>query len=128
MPFYKVILEVYKRKYKPREKEIHELLRKHRCLTGLSLDDISIALNLPKTQIEHYFRTDTYSSLPSPEEWLKLKEILHIQTTEYDAEIMTMIAADCNFDTTNRIHYGECSPTLTATSEKTLYLVKEENK
>ena len=46
----------------------------------MTILEIAETIELPKTQVEHYFRTDKNRSIPSPEIWKKLKELLGIAT------------------------------------------------
>ena len=52
------------------------LLKKHKK-KGITLDYISTKLKVPKTMVEHWFRTDSGFSIPNPEIWLSLKELLN---------------------------------------------------
>ena len=54
-------------------KEINDFLKIHKKGT---IKEIAESLNIPKTQAEHYFRTDNSRAIPSPEVWIKLKELL----------------------------------------------------
>ena len=68
----KIQQTIKKRKFKT-PKQINEFLRKSR--NGITIREISEKLNLPKTQVEHYFRTDVARAIPSPEIWFKLKDV-----------------------------------------------------
>ena len=72
--------------------------------SGLSKKDIAEKLNVPQTQVDHYFRQDKYFSIPDAEIWLTLKEMLGIITDEFDEQIMEFEEKECNFDSANRIY------------------------
>ena len=63
--------------------EINIYLKKHKDRT---LQEIANELDLPKTQIEHYFRDDHYRAIPSPEVWMLLKVLLKFDDT-YDKQV-----------------------------------------
>lgn len=68
--------------------EIIKLLRVARKNNNISIDSIDEKFNAKHTA-GHWFRLDRGgSSLPSPEQWKKLKKILRLQETKYD-DIMT---------------------------------------
>ena len=92
------------------------LLKKHKK-KGITLDYISTKLKLPKTMVEHWFRTDSGFSIPNPEIWLSLKELLNIANNDFDASIMEFEEKEGNYDKANRIYDEEGkSPTLTLQS------------
>ncbi len=68
------------------EKTIIRYLRKHRKQKGISTKEIDKLLG-KKDTAGHWFRLDPGRSMPSPEDWVRLKEILELDG-EYD-EIMT---------------------------------------
>ncbi len=107
-----------KRKFKT-PKEINEFLRKNR--KGMTIREISEKLKLPKTQVEHYFRTDVARAIPSPKIWLKLKVILEF-SDEFDKQVTTIYEKEIEFEQTRRVYASEgCSPTLNATKEPLVY-------
>jgi DNA (cytosine-5)-methyltransferase 3A len=92
------------------------LLKKHKK-KGITLDYISTKLKVPKTMVEHWFRTDSGFSIPNPEIWLSLKELLNIANNDFDASIMEFEEKEGNYDKANRIYDEEGkSPTLTLQS------------
>ena len=113
-------LEVTKR-VNDTPKEINQYLKENKKGT---IKEIATNLNLPKTQVEHYFRFDNCRSIPSPEVWIKLKELLGFcdkydkQVTEINKSISTY-ESSCRLYDTNGI-----SPTL-QTQEQGYY--KEQN-
>jgi len=74
------------RKYEVDVLKLQKLLKEHKNLTN---KDIARKLGCSITKVEHWFRTDTYFCIPDPEFWNDLKKLLNIETTEFDASIMT---------------------------------------
>ncbi|MCX8167352.1 MAG: DNA methyltransferase, partial [Candidatus Micrarchaeota archaeon] len=68
------------------ETEIIKYLREYREKKGISPKEIDKLLN-KKDTASHWFRLDNGRSLPSPDDWIKLKEILQFDD-KYD-KIMT---------------------------------------
>lgn len=110
------------------EVDIHNLqilLKKHKK-KGITIDYIAKSLNVPKTMVEHWFRTDSGFSIPNPEIWLSLKELLSIENNEFDASIMEFEEKEGNYDKANRIYDEEGkSATLTLQSNNDKILSRE---
>ena len=115
--------EVYERKYKVDCKLLCECLREHKFGLSISNKEISEQLNVPLTMVEHWFRQDKSFSIPDADIWFKLKELLGIQTDEFDEAITTFIAQPGKYDMGNRIYVGDISPTLTTQSSDYKYLL-----
>ena len=124
--FVDVEMEVAVRKYEVDCKLLCECLRDHKAASNYSNKDIADALNLPLTQVEHWFRLDQYFAIPEPDVWPRLKKLLGIETTEFDQSIMTLEFKGGTYDMRNRIHTGETSPTLTCGCGNDLHLVPRE--
>jgi DNA (cytosine-5)-methyltransferase 1 len=102
------------RKHTVDVKALQECLKKHKNTT---IKNISKLVGVPLTEAEHWFRTDTYFAIPNPDLWDKIKEVLSIQTTEFDASIKEFVEQDGVFEKSNRV-YDEngIAPTMTSTS------------
>jgi len=96
-------------------KEINEYLRKYKG--KLTIKYISEQLKLPKTQIEHYFRTDIARAIPFPEVWYKLKKLLKFDNT-FDKIVTDFYEKEVEYEQTRRAYSskGVC-PTINATQE-----------
>jgi hypothetical protein len=81
-----VEMEVTKRKYDVDIPKLIECLNQHKII---SITEIAERLNKPKTMVEHWFRKDKYFAIPDADIWLQLKDLLGIETTEFDKSIMT---------------------------------------
>ncbi|MCF8430255.1 MAG: DNA cytosine methyltransferase [Bacteroidia bacterium] len=103
------------RKFEVNILSLQKTLKEHKKLNNQQIAD---ALEVPKTNVEHWFRTDTYFSIPDKDIWLKLKEILEIKTDEFDESIMNFEEKEGVFEKGNRV-YDENGifPTLTTMSE-----------
>ena len=120
-----VEMEVAVRKYEVDCKLLCECLRDHKAASNFSNKDIAEALDIPLTQVEHWFRQDKYFAIPEPEVWPRLKELLGIETDEFDQSIMTFEFKGGNYDMRNRIYTGDVSPTLTCGCGNDLHLVPD---
>lgn len=114
MYVHNVKIPVEKRKYEVDVEKLKELLINSKEKSKLTINDISNKLNVNKSTVEHYFRTDNCFSIPDKEIWLNLKSLLDIKTDEFDKSIMIFDIVDGTFDTNNRIYETKgVSPTLT---------------
>ena len=97
------------------------LLREMKAQSKKTNRQIAEETNLPITKVEHWFRTDSSFAIPSDDVWLKLKEVLGIQTEVFDKPIMDFEYRDGVYESTQRV-YGDHgkSPTLTASNSDQL--------
>ena len=110
------------RKHRVDVKKLQATLQKHRK----PIRKISEDLNVNKTTVEHWFRTDKSFSIPLPDEWLKVKEYLNIETDEFDKPIMEFEEKDNVFESSKRIYDAEGSyPTMTASNTLPKVFVKK---
>jgi len=101
-------------------KEINQYLKDNKKRT---IKEISLYLDLPKTQVEHYFRTDKYRAIPSPEVWIKLKELLNLNS-KYDKQVTEINQTIGTYESANRLYDTDgISPTL-QTQEQGYYKTK----
>ena len=117
------------RKYHVDCKALCECLREHKSLTGLSNKAISEAMDVPVTKVEHWFRQDDCFAIPEAELWVPLKELLHIETDEFDESIMTFEEKEGVYEKSER-HYSAdgIAPTLTSTTAAEKIIVREATK
>ena len=104
-------------------KEINEYLKANK--KGKTIGNIAKSLDLPKTQVEHYFRSDKYRAVPSPQEWIRLKELLGFDDT-YDKQVTEIYEKEVEFESTRRV-YGEQGLSRTIDTSKKGALVKVHN-
>ncbi len=102
------------RKYEVDIPKLQECLKNHK---QKSIKQITKELNVNKTTVEHWFRTDKYFSIPDAEIWFELKKCLNIETDEFDLSITEFIEKEGVFEKSNRV-YDEngIAPTMTSTS------------
>jgi hypothetical protein len=111
------------RKYNVDIFELQKCLKTHKKQNNQQISD---ALNVPKTMVDHWFRTDTYFSIPDKDMWLQLKSLLNIETNEFDESIMTFEEKESVFEKTNRVYDEDgIAPTLTSTSADERILVRQ---
>jgi len=118
--YVEVETEVTVRKYPVDIENLKKCLRSHKMI---STDVIAEKLNKPKTLVEHWFRQDKCFAIPDADIWYQLKELLNIETTEFDESITTFEIQPGKFDMGNRIYMGDTTPTLIASSANTMYCV-----
>ena len=112
--YYDVITEVTVRKYKVDIPKLQTLLKKHK---NISNQEIANKLDIKKTTVDHWFRSDSCFSIPDSKDWVLLKELLSINDNSFDESIMTFIVKENSYDKANRIYNGKKpSPTLTKVS------------
>jgi len=91
--------------------EINEYLKERKG--KLTIGHITSLLLLPKTQVEHYFRTDKSRAIPTPEIWDKLKSILFMDD-RYDAQVKDFYQKESEFESTQRVYSDQgAAPTIT---------------
>lgn len=114
---YNIPQTVSVRKYPVDCEKLVRILREARDRCGLSTDMIATSLNVPQTMVAHWFRTDSCFSIPEKDIWFKLKDLLKIDTDEFDESITTFEEKDGVFEKANRCYGTQgIAPTLTATS------------
>jgi DNA (cytosine-5)-methyltransferase 1 len=105
------------RKYEVDCQRLCDLLREHKQLTGKSNKQLAETLNVPHTQVEHWFRRDSCFSIPGDDIWEALKEELSITTTEFDEAILTFEERPGVYEKSERCYLADgIAPTLTSTS------------
>lgn len=115
---YDVKIPVTVRKHEVNIKGLQTLLRVKKKESGYSNKQIADKLGRPMTEVEHWFRTDKCFSIPQPELWFSLKDLLAIESNEYDEQVMEFVTVDGVYDQANRVYdIKGISPTLTVASE-----------
>lgn len=115
---YNAKLPVRVRKYPVDVEKLKTLLKNSKKQSGLSNKQIAKTLDKPQTLVEHWFRSDNCFSIPDENAWFPLKELIGIDTAEFDECVCTFIEKDGEYDLANRIYdsRGLCC-TLTATTQ-----------
>lgn len=105
------------RKYEIEQKTIALYLKEQLKINNLSQNKlITILGNDYKYLVGHWLRYDKSGSIPSPEDWIKLKNILKFND-KYDKEVTSFIEKEITFEQSLRIsNWDTPSDTITATS------------
>ena len=107
------------RTYPVNTEKLQTLLKDSKSNSNLTNENIASKLNIPITQVEHYFRTDDSFAIPSPEIWPNLKKILNITDDSLDKSIMTFEEKESNYDMHNRAyHTNGIAPTIDTNNDK----------
>lgn len=102
------------RKYEVDVVALQKLLRDAKSKSSFTNKDIAEKLNQSLTTVEHWFRTDECFSIPTPDVWMSLKELLNITTNEFDESITTFEERLGVFEKSNRCYLENgISPTIT---------------
>ena len=115
--------EVRVRKHTCDLSEFQSYLRSHKCLTN---KQIAEALDKPLTEVEHWFRTDTYFSVPDENICFELKKILNITTTDYDAFVTEFEVRDGVFEKSDRCYdtEGKMSTLMTSNNDNVIMPIR----
>ena len=115
--------QVRVRKHEVDIKKLQSVLRQHR----LPIKEISEKLNIEKTTVEHWFRTDNCFSIPDSKIWFDLKKLLNIQTDEFDSAITEFEIRDGRYDMADRVHNPNYkSPTIVSSNIPKVLLPSKE--
>lgn len=103
--------------------ELQKILKEHKKINNQQIAD---ELKVPKTMVEHWFRRDNCFSIPDKDIWLKLKQLLKIETDYFDKQIMEFEEKDNVFEKSNRA-YDEngIAPTMTTMCGNDSIITKE---
>lgn len=102
------------RKYEIDEAKLKKLLKESKNKVSMTCGEIATALNKPKTLVEHWFRADNCFSIPDADIWYKLKDLLNINTNDFDESITTFYEKEGNYEKSNRCYFDEgIAPTIT---------------
>lgn len=117
--------EVKVRKHEVDISKLQKLLREHKIYSN---NEIAKRLDIKKTTVDHWFRTDKCFSIPDENIWLKLKELLHIKTDEFDKSIMEFEYRFGVYEKSERCYLidGLC-PTITTSDDIKIITLSELN-
>lgn len=118
---YTINTTVKVRKHEVNIEKLKALLKEQKKWLGWTINVIAEYLKRPKTEVEHWFRSDSSFTIPSADIWYELKDLLDIETDEFDKSITEFIEKPNEFESSNR-GYGcnELSPTILATTSPNL--------
>ena len=104
-------------------KEINEYLKANK--NGKTIREIAESLDLPKTQVEHYFRSDKSRAIPSPDHWLLLKKLLGFDDT-FDKEVTDIYEKEVEFESSRRVYSADGISKTLDTHESGYYQVQQD--
>jgi len=102
--------------------EINDYLRKHKKGT---IKSIAKKLDLPITQVEHYFRSDNFRAIPPPEVWDKLKKLLGFDE-QYDEQVTAIYKEAYTFESAMRLYSTDGLAQTLHTGETNYYANQED--
>ena len=96
--------------------ELSSFLKSAKKDAKVTINEISEKLGKPKSEVEHWFRTDKYFAPPTDDIWFDLKEMLSIETDTYDAFMTEFEWVDGVYEMDKRAYDEDgLSPTLCTT-------------
>ena len=111
------------RKHKVDVIKLQELLKKHKTLSN---QKIAEKLNIKKTTVDHWFRTDAGFSIPEANVWQDLKNLLKIKTDKFDKSITEFETREGVYEKANRVYDTKgIAPTMTSTSADEKIFINE---
>ena len=111
------------RKHKVDVIKLQELLKKHKTISN---QKIAEKLNIKKTTVDHWFRTDNGFSIPEPNIWQDLKNLLEIKTNQFDKSITEFETREGVYEKANRVYDTKgIAPTMTSTSADERILINK---
>ena len=123
---FNVKTEVKVRKHHLDVPSFQKLLKEAKGKSNLTNQEIANILGIPKTQVEHYFRTDDSFAIVDSELWIPLKNALGINDNSFDSAITEFEIKDNAFESAGRIYLSNLAPTLTqAAAGKQSFIVNE---
>ena len=109
-----IVQSVKVRKYSVDADKLCDYLREGRANIGVSTKEVAEQVGVPVTTAEHWFRKDCFS-IPEPEVWFRLKDVLGINTEEFDDAVMTFEERPGVFEKAGRHYFVDgIAPTLTS--------------
>jgi hypothetical protein len=111
--------EVTVRKYPCDTDALCDCLREHKAKVKLSNNAIAIALDIPVTKVEHWFRKDRCFAIPDAELWFDLKKLLCIETDQFDDPVTVFETKEGVFEKSERCYGvdGKMSTLMTGGSD-----------
>ena len=117
--------EVKVRKHKIDVEHLQRFLEVYKKRSKKTQKQIATELDVPLTQVSHWFRTDNCFSIPPAELWLALRKVINADNDSYDKKIMEFEYRDGVFETKQRVYSDQGkSPTLTASNKEQMIETK----
>ena len=111
--------EVRVRKYSCDILKLQALLRQSKQNSKLTNLQIAERLEIPQTEVEHWFRTDKYFNIPDEDIWFDLKKLLEIESIEFDDFVTVFEEREGVFEKANRCYdaNGKMSTIMTGKTD-----------
>lgn len=124
---HKASIMVNVRKYDINKENLRVLLVSSLKNKEYSKKDIAEKMNLPFTLVEHWFRSSQKGfSIPLADRWYELKNILDIESNEFDKAVTTFEIRENIYEKSNRVYDVKgIAPTLTATNSNEKILLED---
>ena len=108
--------QVKKRVHDVDYEELSHFLKSAKKTAKVTINNIAEKLDKPRSEVEHWFRTDKFFAPPTDDIWFDLKHLLGITDDKYDAFITEYEWVDGVYEMDKRA-YDESglAPTLTST-------------
>ena len=119
------IEEVKVRKHKIDVEHLQRFLEVYKKRSKKTQKQIATELDVPLTQVSHWFRTDSCFSIPPADLWLALRKVINADNDSYDKKIMEFEYRDGVYETKQRVYsdLGK-APTLTASNKEQMIETK----
>lgn len=116
------------RKYEVDTDKLCSVLREAKDRAFETAYGISEVLDVSQTKVAHWFRQDDSFAIPDADIWMELKELLKIETDEFDEAIMTFEEKEGVYDKSER-HYltDGIAPTLLSSTVNNEKFIVETN-
>ena len=119
---------VVKRKHDADLSKLKKLLRDSRKTSKLTVQEISDYFGLPKTHVEYWFRRDGSFAIPNAEYWYDLKELIGIESNDFDAFVTEFEVVEGVYEKSKRAYMEDgLSPTVTTGGHAIVGLYPKEN-
>ncbi len=119
------IEEVKVRKHKIDVEHLQRFLEVYKKRSKKTQKQIATELDVPLTQVSHWFRTDSCFSIPPADLWLALRKVINADNDSYDKKIMEFEYRDGVYETKQRVYSDQGkAPTLTASNKEQMIETK----
>ena len=119
------IEEVKVRKHKIDIEHLQRFLEVYKKRSKKTQKQIATELDVPLTQVSHWFRTDNCFSIPPADLWLALRKVINADNDSYDKKIMEFEYRDGVYETKQRVYSDQGkAPTLTASNKEQMIETK----
>jgi len=117
--------EVKVRKHKIDIEHLQRFLEVYKKRSKKTQKQIATELDVPLTQVSHWFRTDSCFSIPPADLWLALRKVINADNDSYDKKIMEFEYRDGVYETKQRVYSDQGkAPTLTASNKEQMIETK----